>query len=190
MSVVTDVKTRLTETGTVARKPFYAYVGAADFAVEQAKGLPVEVQGRVSVLQARVTELQGKVTTEVSDLQSKITARVNDLQGKVTSEVSDLQGEAKNLPTRAKNLPAHAKSLRAEVEGTVTKFGDKANALYTEFVVRGEKLVGGIRKQDSTQETVAAAKSTKSRAKATSTTAKKTAVKATDAVSDAADKIG
>jgi len=121
----------------------------------------------------------------------------------IEQRVAELQSEVQTLPTRLQKL----------LDEQVATAGDT----YADLVKRGESLVGRIRRQQSTQDTEAAAKTTvtkakttktqatkaakkttakarkspaKSSAKATTTTAKKTASSATKAVIDAAEKIG
>ena len=121
----------------------------------------------------------------------------------IEQRVAELQSEVQTLPTRLQKL----------VDAQVATAGDT----YADLVKRGESLVGRIRRQQSTQDAEAAAKTTvtkakttktqatkaakkttakarkspaKSSAKATTTAAKKTATSATKAVTDAAEKIG
>ena len=115
------------------RKPFYAYVGAVDLAVEKTRELP--------------TEFFAKATT----LVPKTTALVGDLPTKITG---------------------------------------KAAARYADLVVRGEKLVGTIRRAPNTKTAAAQVKSAQAKAKAATTSAAK-AVKATaKAVDKAVDEVG
>ena len=105
-------------------------------------------------------------------------------------------------------LPTKAKGLTGELTTRSTLLTDKATAVYTDLISRGEKLVTSIRGQQSTKAAVAQVKTAKAQAKGAATTASKaaksvtsrtkaattSASKAVDAtavaVEDAAAKIG
>ena len=84
----------------------------------------------------------------------------------VTERVDALQGEVRTVPARVQNLVDDNVAL---LEGT-----------YGDLVKRGESLVGRIRRQKSTQDTVKSAETTVAKAKTTKTQATK-AAKATKA---------
>ncbi len=129
---------------TTLPKPVYAYVGVTDRAVEVARDLVAETQTRLADVTARVEAL----TKDPKATRSAIEARV-----------VELQAEAKAYPAKVATL----------VDDNVAQATDA----YGDLVKRGESLVGRIRRQESTQATVASTKTTVSKAKTTTTQAKK-----------------
>ena len=112
---------------------------------------------------------------------------IKELPTDVVAKATTLMPKAAALVTE---LPAKAKELRTEVETRSTKLTTKAFAVYGDLVVRGEKLVGAIRRQPSTKAAQAQVKTAKSQVKAATTSTTK-AVKTTGkAVEDAAEKVG
>jgi hypothetical protein len=179
---------------TVATKPLYAGVGAADLAIEAVRDYAADVQ-------KKLTDVRGDFKS--FDLSA------NGLRTQATARVNGLQTEAKAFPTKAQKY-------LDENLGTVV-------GAYDELVGRGETLVKRIRNQESTKATVKSAKTTtakakttktqatkatkstasstkkaaakksapaKRSAKATGTAAKKTAASAASATTDAATKVG
>jgi hypothetical protein len=187
---------------TVAERPFYAGVGVTDLAVGA-------VRDYLAELQARAAGLGKDVQKNVASLDLQPKTLRDGAVTVVTTRVDALQGEVRTVPARVQNL----------VDDNVALF----EGTYGDLVKRGETLVGRIRRQKSTQDTVKAAETTvakakttktqatkaskatakkatstakkrstapRSSAKATTTTAKKTASAATEAVADAAAKVG
>ena len=87
---------------------------------------------------------------------------------------------------QAKDVPAQFKTLPSQVE----KANKKALDLYTELTVRGERLVTQIRRQPSTQATIAEGKAAVKKAEAATRSAKRSVKAGEQAVEDAAAKIG
>jgi hypothetical protein len=151
-----------------AKKPAFAAVGVVDLYVEQVKELPS---------QAKKAQ---------ADLKAKFEARRTANTEKI-----------KDVPAKLKAVPADAKKLRSEIEAKVSKAQKDASAYYGKLAVRGEKLVGQIRRQPATEAAIAEGKAAVKKAEAATTSAKK-AVKATtkaveatlDAVEDAAGTVG
>ena len=130
-------------------KPFYAYVGAGDVALE--------------TLRARVASRREQLkTVDLKTLPEQLKAV--DFKTLPTT----LQEQVAQLPLLASALPAQAKELQALVE--------KA---YNDFAVRGEKVVaelrGGKAKSSKTQKPAAAAKPATAQNKAAQKTATKKA---------------
>ncbi len=90
----------------------------------------------------------------------------------VTTRVAGLQGEARKAPARVQNLVDDNVAL---LEGT-----------YGDLVKRGESLVGRIRRQKSTQDTVKSAETTVAKAKTTKTQTTKSAKATTKTATKAA----
>ncbi|MGA9747417.1 MAG: hypothetical protein WBQ50_08185 [Nocardioides sp.] len=181
-----------------ATRPFYAAVGAGDLAVAFARTAATDVQASLAKVELEPQAIRAQASTLVS------------------TRVEGFQGDAKKaqaaLESRFAAVQADAKALPTKLEKLVTDYLGELAKGYTDLAVRGEGFVAKVRKQEATQETVAAAKttvtkakttktqakkaakkttkSTTSSAKATSTAAKKTASAATKAAADAADKAG
>ena len=92
-----------------AKKPLFAFVGAADLALEQAKDVPAEVTSSVSAVSARLAEVPAQVRTiptQVRTLRSDVEVRVE----KVTERASDLYGQlsvrGERLITSIRRQPA------------------------------------------------------------------------------------
>jgi ElaB/YqjD/DUF883 family membrane-anchored ribosome-binding protein len=197
-----------TQIPPVAARPLYAGVGVTDLVVEAVRDYVADVQKRLDGVQKSVSETKPEVLRDragkaVADTIDSLNKDAQARRRVIEQRVAELQSEVQTLPTRLQKL----------LDEQVATAGDT----YADLVKRGESLVGRIRRQQSTQDTEAAAKTTvtkakttktqatkaakkttakarkspaKSSAKATTTTAKKTASSATKAVIDAAEKIG
>jgi chromosome segregation ATPase len=75
------------------RKPIYAYLGAADAAVEKILTLPVVTAEEVKKLSGRVNE----VSTQAQKLPNNVSTVVKSLPTTVTSQLADLQQRASSL---------------------------------------------------------------------------------------------
>lgn len=168
-----------------ARKPAYAWVGIADLLIEQAKDVPADVKARSEKVQAdakaRTKKLQGQFTvpSQVKDLPTQVKelpTTLKELPGKTVSTVKD--------------LPAQAKKARTTTQARIEKAGDAASERYTDLVERGEKLVGKIRGQKSTQDAIAEGKRAVQKAEAAANNAKRSAKAATKAAVDGVEDIG
>jgi hypothetical protein len=144
-----------------AKKPAFAAVGVVDFYVEQVKEIP-----------AQAKKVQADVTAKLEAARTERAAQL------------------KAVPAQLKALPAEAKKLQAELTAKATKVQADATAYYGKLAVRGEKLVGQIRRQPATEAAIAEGKAAVKKAEAAATSAKK-ATKATEkAVEGAAAKLG
>ena len=107
----------------------------------------------------------------------------------VPSRISAARIERKDLRKAVSTLQAETVALPAKAQtaavGAAVDVADRADAVYTELLTRGRKVVGRIRRQQATQDLKRDAATTVRRTKAASTTAKKgasdtaTAAKAT-----------
>ena len=151
-----------------AKKPAFAAVGVVDATVEQVKELPAAVTA----------------------VQEKLQARFETARTTGTAQLKTVPAQLKTVPAQLKALPTQVKGLRTELEGRVAKAQTQATSFYAELAVRGEKLVGQIRRQPATETALAEGKAAVKKAQSATTSAKK-ATKATGtAVEDAAAKIG
>jgi hypothetical protein len=112
----------------------------------------------------------------IKELPTQVVAQATTFVPKTTALVAE--------------LPAKVKGLRGEVETFATQLTGKAFTAYGDLVVRGEKLVGAIRRNPATKQAEAQVKVAKSQAKAATTSATKAAKATAKAVDSAANKIG
>jgi hypothetical protein len=157
---VKTVQTLQTEAQKSAQRAFHAGVGVTDLAVEVVRDYAAEATKRLSEVQKSVTTFDPKAARKqaAKDAKARRTA--------IEKRVADLRDEAVAVPTRVQ------KTIDANVSTATDTYGD--------LVKRGETLVRRIRRQKSTQDTVAAAETTVAKAKTTrtqTTTARKTAAK-------------
>jgi cobalamin biosynthesis Mg chelatase CobN len=131
-------------------RPLYAGLGATDRVVAVVRDAVADFSKRAS-----------SVRDEVVAFDYEPQALRRQATQVVTAGVAGLQSEAKDIPVRFTKL----------VDDQVAVAGDA----FGEFVKRGETLVGRIRRQSSTTETVSAAKTTTAKARTTRTQATKTA---------------
>ena len=140
--VEADVEVNL----SAVRRPLYAYVGAADFAVEKLRDLPAVSAQRIQEVQASVKQAQAQAQEQ-------------------------------------------AKARRAAVREQLNQFPDKARAVYTDFVARGQKLVTNLRNNPEASDAVNEAKSAVRQVKGASTSAKNAAKSSEKAAERTADKV-
>ena len=126
---------------TEAIKPVFASVGATDLAVEKVRDAVADVRKLVLDVQKdlveRVAGVQKDINTVVADVRK---ADAKKVRAAIEARVAELQGEAKTYPAKVQSL----------VDDNVAN----ASETYADLVKRGETLVGRIRTQESTQETV------------------------------------
>ncbi len=176
-----------------AAKPFYAYVGAGDRALEAFRTWPETAAARSNKFQSQAKGIGGLITTSLRELPGA----ARQLPGQVTKQAKSASSQLSELPDVLKTLPAQATKVPEQALAGVKTFGEqlqslseKANDRYTGLATRGETLVTSIRKQGANQQVKKSAKNTASSAKRTRTNAEKTAAASGNAVSDAASKIG
>ena len=116
--------------------------------------------------------------------------QAKDVPALYVAEVKKAQTRLAEVPAQVKTLPAQVKSLRDEVETRIEKATEKANEVYAQLTVRGERLVTQIRRQPSTEAAIAEGKQAVRNAEAAATAAKKSAQAGEKAVQQAAAKIG
>jgi hypothetical protein len=132
--------------GATATRPLYAYVGATDLAVE--------------IVRDYVSEFQKLVAGVQKDVTSREPQALRDQATKVVS-------------ARVDALSKDAKARRTAIEKRVAELQTEAGDTLDDLIKRGESLVGRIRRQQSTQDTVTTAKTTVAKAKTTNTQAAK-----------------
>jgi hypothetical protein len=152
----------------VVAKPLYAGVGATDLAVELVRDYVTEAQKRFAGAQKRVTDLDLEPQSLRDQATTVVNARVDALAKDAKARRAAIEKRVAELQADAKTLPA---KLQAFVDENVSTVGDT----YGDLIARGEVHVTRIRKQESTQATAAAAKTTTAKAKTTKTQATKAA---------------
>ena len=98
--------------------------------------------------------------------------------------------EAKKVSTRLSEVPAHVKTLPGQVKTLSTEVTEKATDLYSKLAVRGERLLGQIRRQPATEAAIAEGKQAVRKAEAAATAAKKSVKAGEKAVVQATAKLG
>jgi hypothetical protein len=202
-----DLKTVQNEAQKSAERAFYAGIGVTDRAVEVLRTYLADAQQRA---QKRLGAAQHDVTARVAGVQKSLSGfEPQAFRAEATRRVGvDAKARRAAIEKRVSGLQAEAFAVPARLQKAVD-----AN------VERGETLVGRIRRQQSTKDAVTAAETTVTKAKttktqakkavkkstastkqstaaargsakATATSARKTAEAVTEAVADAAEKIG
>jgi hypothetical protein len=131
---------------SAVRRPLYAYVGAADFAVEKLRELPTVYVQRVQEVSETVKSAQAQAAEQ-------------------------------------------AKARRAEFRTQLNDLPNKARAVYTDFVVRGQKLVTNLRNNPEASNAVSEAKAAVSEVKDATTHAKRATKSGEKAAERTADKV-
>jgi len=130
-SAVIDAKAT-TKTGSVeadavidlnrVRKPFYAYVGVADLAVEKLRALPEVYVSGVNTAQAQVNTAREQVKT----LPVVVREQLSTIPTKARTAYADLVTRGQKLVTTVRNNPntkaavQQAKTARSQAKGAAT----------------------------------------------------------------------
>jgi ferritin-like metal-binding protein YciE len=160
MTVTTDV----TKTGNTVTGRF-TLKNLPTFDAEQAKKPLFAYVGVADLAIERIKE----VPAELTELNKTVSTKVQALVAEV---------------------PAQAKALPTTVKSNVEKASEKATDLYAKLTVRGERLVGQIRRQPATEAAVAEGKEAVRKAEAAAVAARKSVKAGEKAVEGAAAKIG
>jgi DNA-binding protein HU-beta len=160
-----DITTIQTEAQKSAQRAFHAGVGVTDLAVEVVRDYAAGAQKRLLEVQKSVTTFDPKAARQ----QAAKDARARRIA--IEKRVAELRAEAVEVPTL--------------VQKTIGATTATATEAYGDLVKRGETLVRRIRRQKSTQDTVAAAETTVAKAKTTRTQATAAAKKSTTAAKKA-----
>jgi hypothetical protein len=104
------------------RKPFYAYVGVADLAVEKLRSLPEVYTNGFSTAQAQVTQARGSF----KHLPESVREQLTTLPKKAGESYADLVKRGHKLVSTVRNNPntqaalKQAKTARAQAKGAAT----------------------------------------------------------------------
>jgi hypothetical protein len=126
-----------------AVKPLFAAAGAAELAVDYARGRATDAQKsaqeRIDSLQSRVAKverdpkaLQGQARKLVNERVDELTKEAREAQARFDARLKDLQKEARDFPQRLQS------QIDEALEDLARTYADLAN--------RGEKFVAAIRK--------------------------------------------
>ncbi|MFI5955518.1 hypothetical protein [Cryptosporangium sp. NPDC051539] len=133
-----DVKFALPD----ARRGLYAYVGAADYAVEQLRALP-RYQGQVvGVIRA----LPQTLRTSFSGLQGRVNETYVDVSGRVTDAYSDFANRGEKVVGSIRKDPAtenaveQAKTAKSQVKAARTSVRKAASEAGTATGKAGDKI--------------------------------------------------
>jgi len=148
---------------TEATRPLYAGVGVTDLAVALVRDYVADVQKLVAGVQK---DLQPKAFRDQA--VTVVNARVDALS-------QDAKARRAAIEARVAELQADAMTFPARVQTLLTENVAAVNDTYADLAKRGETLVERIRRQQSTQATVASAGTTTAKAKTTKTQATKAA---------------
>jgi len=120
----------LDEVRKEVRKPFFAYVGVADLAIEQAKELPAELTKATEKAQAVAKDLP----TQVKEFRSEVEARVQKLTEQANEFYAGLAVRGERLVTQIRKQPSTEAAIaegkeavrKAEAAATAAKKSAKA----------------------------------------------------------------
>ncbi|MDP9821838.1 hypothetical protein [Nocardioides massiliensis] len=176
------IKLTTPQVPTEVTRPLYAVVGATDLVVEKARAY-------AGVAQTIVIDRFGKVERDPKALRDQTLTLVATRVDGLTKDAKAAQDRA---AARVLELQADAQAVPAKVEAYVAETLAEVTGTYGDLAARGEKLIGRVRTQESTQETKQAASTTTAKAKTTRTqgtaAAKKTAKKTTSTAKKSAKK--
>ena len=138
-----------------ATRQFYAGVGVTDRAVELVRDYVADMQKRFVELQKSIADLD----LEPEHLRKQATTRFEALNKDAIARRKAVEKRVAELQDEAMALPAKMQKLVDDNLTSVSKTMD-------DLAKRGESLVGRIRRQSSTQETIKEAKVTVTKAEA------------------------
>src|SRR6476661_4368070 len=114
-----------------ATKPFYAYVGASDYAVELVRKAAADVQSQLDDARKKGVVTYGR--SEVTDRIDALAKEAKTRQLKAETLLKDLQADARALPKRAEaryaSLQADAQKLPKQAEARFTELQAQLNGL-------------------------------------------------------------
>jgi hypothetical protein len=111
------------------RRPFYAYVGVADLAVEKLRALPEVYSHGFTTAQAQVNQARGSVKNLPDSVRGQLETLPTQLQAlpaKARGTYADLVKRGHKLVTSVRNNPntkaaiKQAKTARAQAKGAAT----------------------------------------------------------------------
>lgn len=120
-----------------ATKPLFAFVGAADLAIEQVKDVPALYVAEVKKVQERIAEVPAQVKalpTQVKTFRNEVETRVEKATEKATDFYAQLTVRGERLVTQIRRQPATEAAIaegkeavrKAEAAATAAKKSAKA----------------------------------------------------------------
>lgn len=135
------------------KRGLYAYVGAADYAVEQIRALPryqgavVEaLRSQVKDIQHQVSELPQTVRTSLTGLQGKVNETYVDLSDRVTVTYSEFANRGEKVVSSIRKDPAtqaaveQTKTAKSQVKAARTSVKKAAAETETATEKAGDKI--------------------------------------------------
>jgi heparin binding hemagglutinin HbhA len=123
MASTTELRKTYTDAAKnlTGRKPFYAFVGSGDLAVEKIKDVPTKLRDEVSV------------------------AKLKDVPNKLRDELRGEEGAVKKVTDKINELPRDPRKLRAKLTDLADEQIKAADKRIDKLAVRGEKVVKKVR---------------------------------------------
>lgn len=168
-----------------ATRQFYAGVGVTDLAVEYVREYVADVQKRFGGVQGDVTKGFKEMDFQPEAMRKQAMERVN---ARFEALSKDAKARRKLVEDRVAEVQKEARALPERVQGFVTDNVSAVNEGYEDLVKRGERLVGRVRRQESTKAAMKEAKVTVTKAKTTRTQAEKAAKETVKSVKPTAKK--
>jgi hypothetical protein len=152
------------QTRTRIPAPLYAAAGAGDLAYEKLRKLPAAAAATLRAATSGGTELRERAVTSTTELRDRVRASTAELREKAAAGSADLRertaASVKSANTTATELRERAVVRRtrdldadrfrelAKRNAAVVLAGahavqERAVAVYSELVVRGERVIGG-----------------------------------------------
>lgn len=94
------------------------------------------------------------------------------------------------LSAQGRELPVQVRTLPHQVRRYAEDVGSKATEIYNDLAARGQRIVGDVRRQESTERLQRAARTTVRNVAATRRSARRTVQAAEEVARDAADSAG
>ena len=126
-----------------AKKPLYAYVGALDLALEQAKDVPADVSSSVTRVSARLADIPAQVRSlpaSVKGLRGDVAARVDEVTERATDLYTELSLRGERLITSIRRQPATEAAVEEGKEAV--RKAEAAAVAAKKSVKAGGKAVG------------------------------------------------
>jgi ElaB/YqjD/DUF883 family membrane-anchored ribosome-binding protein len=138
MASTTDLRKTYTDAAKnfTGRKPFYAFVGSGDLAVEKIKDVPAKLRDEVTV------------------------AKLKDVPHKLRVELRGEDGTVKKVTDKINELPRDPRKLRAKLTDLADEQIKAAEERIDKLADRGEKVVKKVRNRGKDEVATPAATTT------------------------------
>ncbi len=170
---------------TEATRPIYAGVGVTDLAVGLVRDYVADAQKRFAGVQKDVQTRVTKIDLEPKALREQAATVLN---ARVEALSKDAKARRAAIEARVAELQSDAQAVPGLVQSALNENLAAVQGTYADLAQRGEKLVGRIRRQQSTKATASSAKTTTAKAKTTKTQATKATKSTTSTAKKTAKK--